>query len=85
MTSTQPLTASERFARSILTAWDQRALGELKITLTQAPAALPAEERERIDLLHGLGQDLLKLESTAAQNAALTLVRHLARCGQTAR
>jgi hypothetical protein len=93
MTSTQPLTASERYARSILTAWNQRELSDLKTTLAHspalAPAALCAEERERMDLLNGLSQELLLWDAgagnLAAQNAALAVVRHLARCGQSAR
>jgi hypothetical protein len=90
MTSTQPLTVSERYARSILTAWNKRELNQLQSTLTQSPAlapeALSAEERERMELIQGLGQDLLiwdadgRAENTANQSAALALVRHLARC-----
>ena len=92
MTSTAPLTASERYARSILTAWNKRAMNELQSTLLQsssmAPEALSAEERERMDLIQGLGQDLLiwdaagRAENAANQSAALALVRHLARCGR---
>jgi hypothetical protein len=91
MTSTQPLTASERYARSVLTAWNKRAIHELQVTLLQssalAPEALSSEERERMELIQGLGQDLLlwdaggHAENAANQNAALALVRHLARCG----
>jgi hypothetical protein len=91
MTSTAPLTASERYARSILTAWNKRALNELQSTLqssVMAPEALSAEERERMDLIQDLGQDLLiwgaagRAENAANQSAALALVRHLARCGR---
>ena len=91
MTSTAPLTASERYARSILTAWNKRAIHELQSTLQSsplAPEALSAEERERMDLIQGLGQDLLisdaagSAENAANQSAALALVRHLARCGR---
>jgi hypothetical protein len=92
MTSTQPLTASERYARTILTAWNKRELNELQSTLTQSPALAPetlsAEERERMELIQGLGQDLLiwdaagRAENAANQSAALALVRHLARCGR---
>ena len=92
MTSTVPLTASERYARSILTAWNKRAINELQSTLLQssalAPEVLSAEERERMDLIQGLGQDLLlwdaagRAENAANQSAALALVRHLARCGR---
>lgn len=94
MTSTQPLTASERYARCILTAWNKRELMELQSVLQQSswtvPESLSAVERERMDLIHGLGQDLLlwdaagRAENAASQNAALVLVRHLARCGQSA-
>jgi len=89
MTCTQPLTASERYARSILTAWNKRELNELELTLTRtAPQALCPEERERLELIQGLGQDLLlwdaagHAENAANQKAALALVRHLARCGR---
>ena len=91
MTSTAPLTASEQYARSILAAWNKRALNELQTTLMQSskePEALSAEERERMDLIQGLGQDLLiwdaagRAENAANQSAALALVRHLARCGR---
>ena len=92
MNSTQPLTASERYARSILTAWNKRELNELQATLTKsswlAPEVLSPEERERMELIQGLGQDLLqwdaagRAENSANQNAALALVRHLARCGR---
>ena len=93
MTGTQPLTASERYARSILTSWNKREFGELQSTLTQSSGTegLSPEERERIELIQGLGQDLLlsnaagRAENAASQNAALTLVRHLARCGTSAR
>ena len=89
MTSTQPLTASERYARSILTAWNKHELSELQSTLSRTAAeALSAEERERMELIRGLGQDLLlwdaagRAGNTANQNAALALVRHLARYGR---
>ena len=89
MTCTQPLTASERFARSVLTAWNKRELNELQSALRGTAAeALSAEERERMELIQGLGQDLLlcdasgRAENAAKQNAALALVRHLARCGR---
>jgi hypothetical protein len=90
MTSTAPLTASERYARSILTAWNKRAIHELQSTLLQSSAMedLSTEERERMDLIQGLGQDLLiwdaagRAENAANQSAALALVRHLARCGR---
>ena len=93
MTCTQPLTASERYARSILTAWNKREFSELQSTLTQSSRTevLSPEERERIELIQGLGQDLLlsntagRAGNAASQNAALTLVRHLARCGTSAR
>jgi hypothetical protein len=95
MTASQPLTASERYARSLLAAWNKRELSDLQSTLTQspemAPEALSPEERERMDLIQGLGQHLIlwdaagRTENAADQNAALALVRHLARCGQRAR
>ena len=82
MTSTRPLTASERYARFVLSAWNKREFTDLQAALTQVPFArpgnLPAAEYERMDLIQDLGRDLL-LNGTD-QNAALTLVRHLARC-----
>ena len=90
MTSTKPLTTSERYARSILEAWNKREFNELRAALTQLPFArlgtLPAVERERMDLLHDLGQNLLvggcsgSFNSGTNQDAALALMRHLARC-----
>jgi len=90
MTSTRPLTVSERYARFILGAWNKREITELQAALTQLPfmrpGNLPAEEYERMDLIQDLGRDLLMrdssghVESRTGQNAALALVRHLARC-----
>jgi hypothetical protein len=90
MTSTKPLTASERYARFILSAWNKREFTELQAALAQPsstrPATLPAVECERIDLIHDLGRDLLLSDNSGqaanwtTQNAALALVRHLARC-----
>jgi hypothetical protein len=90
MTSTKPLTASERYARFILSAWSKREFNELQVALTQSPLTrpenLPPVECERMDLIHDLGQNLLawensgQVENGTDQNAALGLVRHLARC-----
>lgn len=90
MTSAKPLTASTRYARFILGAWNKREFTELQAALAQPPSArpatLPAVECERIDLIHDLGRILLVWDSSAQgengtnQNAALALVRHLARC-----
>lgn len=88
MTSIQPLTASERYARFILNAWNRHELNELRSTLTPSCEVLSEEERERMELIQGLGQELLqwdaagRAENAANQNAALALVRHLARCGR---
>ena len=82
MTSTRPLTASERYARFVLNAWDQREFTELQTALTQVPFTRPgnlsAVEYERMDLIQDLSRDLL-INGTD-KNTALTLVRHLARC-----
>jgi hypothetical protein len=82
MTFTRPLTASERYARFVLSAWNKREFTELQTAVTQVPFArpgnLPAVEYERMDLIQDLGRDLL-INGTN-QDAALTLVRHLARC-----
>jgi hypothetical protein len=90
MTSIKPLTASERYARSILGAWNKREFTDLTSTLTQLhftpPGTLPAEEHERIDLIGDLGRNLLlwdrsgEVENGTNQGAALALLRHLAKC-----
>jgi hypothetical protein len=89
MTSTRPLTASERYARLILSAWNKREFTELQAALTQVPltqpGTLPAIERERMDLIYDLGCNLLAGDGSGVKNgtnrsAALALVRHLARC-----
>lgn len=92
MTSPQPLTASERYARSLLTAWNKRELKNLQSTLAQtsgsAANALSPAECERMELIQDLGQHLLqwdaagRAENAADQEAALVLVRHLAGCGR---
>jgi hypothetical protein len=88
MTSTRPLTASERYARFVLNAWDKREFTELQTAITQVPFTrpgnLPAVEYERMDLIQDLGRDLLMWDSSAQgkngiePGAALALVRHLA-------
>jgi hypothetical protein len=89
MTFTRPLTASERYARLILSAWNKREFTELQAALTQLPltrpGTLPATECERMDLIHDLGCQLLARDGSGVTNetnqgAALSLVRHLARC-----
>ena len=90
MTATRPLTASERYARFVLSAWDRREFTELQAALTQAAltrqANLPVVEYERLDLIQDLGRDLLlgdgsrQVENRPDLSAALALVRHLARC-----
>ncbi len=90
MTFTKPLTVSEQYARFVLDAWNKREFAELQAALTQSPctkpATLPPIECERINLIHDLGRELLTGDGSEpavnapSQNAALTLVRHLARC-----
>ena len=90
MTSTRPLTASERYARFVLNAWDKREFTELQTALTQVPFTrpgnLPAVEYERMDLIQDLGRDLLMWDSSGQikngtePSTALALVRHLAGC-----
>ena len=90
MTSTGPLTASERYARFVLSAWDKREFTELQAALTKVPFTrpgnLPAVEYERMDLIQDLGRNLLIWDSSAQvengtdRSTALALVRHLARC-----
>ena len=88
MTSTRPATASERYARFVLKAWDKREFTELQMALTQVPFTrpenLPAVEYERMDLIQDLGRDLLmwdgsgQVENGTDRNTVLALVRHLA-------
>ncbi len=90
MTSTRPLTASERYARFVLSAWNKREFAELQTALTELPfkrpGNLPAAEYERMDLIQDLGRDLLmwngseQVADRTEPGAALALVRHLARC-----
>lgn len=90
MTSTKPLTASERYARFVLSAWNKREFIDLQSALTHLPfertPTLPAVECERMDLIHDLGRSLFiwansgQADNGMDQNAALGLVRHLARC-----
>ena len=89
MTSTKRLTVSERYARSILSAWNKNDLSALQAALTQPsvtlPETLPAVECERMDLIRDLGRNLLpgdtsgQAENETNQNALLALLRHLAR------
>ena len=89
MTPTRPLTASERYARFVLSAWNRPEFTELQAALTQTPFTrpgnLPAVEYERMDLIQDLSRDLLtgdssgQVENGTSQSAALALVRHLAR------
>ena len=89
MTSTKRLTVSERYARSILSAWNKNDLSALQAALTQPPVTLPetlpAVECERMDLIRDLGRNLLpgdtsgQAENGTNQNALLALLRHLAR------
>jgi hypothetical protein len=89
MTSLKPLTASEGYARFILSAWNKRGFTEMESALTQPSsalsAALPAEEWERMDLICDLGRNLLvwdrsgDVKNATDKGAALALLRHLAR------
>jgi hypothetical protein len=90
MTSTKLLTASERYARFILSAWNQREFTELESAIEQSPflqtGTLRFEECERIELIHDLGRNLLTWDNSGQgenktdQNTALAILRHLARC-----
>jgi hypothetical protein len=89
MTSTKALTTSERYARLVLSAWNNREFTELKGLLAQPVNAstdeLPSEERERMDLIQDVGRSLLIWKNSGPGknagnvNVALALVRHLAR------
>lgn len=90
MTLIRPLTASEKYARFVLSAWNRREFGELETAVKQSPLKpannLPVAEYERLDLIQDLGRHLLVRHSAGPvsngtdRDAALSLVRHLARC-----
>ncbi len=89
MPSTKPLTVSERYARSLLAAWNRREVIELKGLLLAhplpEPAAAPAAELERVDLLQEICRNLLIWDAAGQRKnatnvaVAVALLRHLAR------
>jgi hypothetical protein len=95
MISTKALTVSERHARLLFAAWSRGDLIQLHAAASETnfeddPSPLPPSERERIDLvreiariiriwLGGPERDQSDLDQSDL-NAALLLLRHLARC-----
>jgi hypothetical protein len=85
MTYRKPLTASERYARFVLAAWDNKEFTQLT-ALLQTPHmdahVLSADDRERIELTQDMVRGLLEADgceaNTANVNTTLALVRHLA-------
>lgn len=87
MTQTDSLTGSERFARSLLAAWNSGDVPRLRDELSQIAAtdcsSLSAFEHERIEILQEVAQTIRVWLSGARKkhadlNIALTLLRHLA-------
>ena len=89
MPSIKPLTVSERYARSLLAAWNNRELTELKGLLAAPPfpdsEPVRVVERERVDLLQEIGRNLVIWEAAGERKnatnvaVAVALLRHLAR------
>jgi hypothetical protein len=92
MTCLKALTASERYALAVLSAWSRRKFAALESAVVQLPVrlpeTLPAGERERMDLTRDLGRKLLvwhrtgQIKNRMNEAATLGLLRHLARCDQ---
>jgi hypothetical protein len=87
MISTDSCVVSERFARSLLAAWNSGDLLRLKDELSQIAAAdhagLSEFEHERIEIVQGVAQTIRAWLSGAKKrhadlNIALALLRHLA-------
>jgi len=87
----KPLTSSEKYARQLLAAWHEQndvafiAKSQLAPTLGQDAAS--SGEQERIDLIQDLAQNLVNCKSADKNeelNAALQIIRQLARCDDQA-
>ncbi len=94
MTSPKPFTTSERYARMLLTAWDNHEVTEFRAILKRInfPGQEPLSfaERERMDLIQDIAS-ILPLWKSSGQSeyagnlkAALSLMRHLARWNEGA-
>jgi hypothetical protein len=89
LTCSNPLTASERYAKSLLLAWDSGEAHPIEAVLDRTalvdPAQLSAGEQERFELVHEIGstmkawQDSPTRQDEASITALLGLLRHLAR------
>jgi hypothetical protein len=94
MTFPKPFTTSERYARLLLTAWDNHEVTEFQAILKRINFAgrvpLSFAERERMDLILDIASSLPLWKSSGqseyAENseAALNLMRHLARWNEGA-
>lgn len=90
MINSKPLTVSERFARALLAAWNSGELMRLEAALDATArgynASLPACEKERIEVVREIASTIRLWLQGAGQkaqadlNAALRVLRHLARC-----
>ncbi len=87
MTSTDSLTLSERFARSLLAAWNSGDVLRLRDELSRIAVAdrsrLSVFEQERIEIVQGVAQSIRNWLNGARKrhadlNIALELLRHLA-------
>jgi hypothetical protein len=87
MTQTDPLAGSERFAKSLLAAWNSGDIPRLRNELGQIAvtdySSLSAFEHERIEIVQEVAQTIRVWLSGARKkhadlNIALALLRHLA-------
>ena len=89
MTLTKPFTPTEHYARQVLRAWYDHDLPTFRFVLQQSPslglAPFSFVEQERLDLIQDLADGLVtwngsrQQEDAGALNAALALLRQLAR------
>jgi hypothetical protein len=94
MTSPKPFTTSERYARLLLTAWDNLEITEFQAILKRIDFSgqepLNFAERERMDLIQDIASSLPLWKSSGQSEyagnlkAALSLMRHLARSNENA-
>jgi|HubBroStandDraft_6_1064221.scaffolds.fasta_scaffold49261_2 hypothetical protein len=86
MTVAESLTVSERFARSLLAAWNSGDLPRLRQELKQVASAdhsgMSAFEHEKFEIVQGVAQTMRVWLGGAKRkhadlNIALTLLRHL--------
>ncbi len=87
MTASKRRTTSEHYARLLLAAWEDREEADFKSAVQGAAAHAPTSfvEQERMELIQDLASNLLvwkvsgRGEDAANLEAALNLMRHLAR------